>query len=189
MVWLCCLAPALLLFHGAWTDQLGANPAEALIRSTGDWALRMLCLVLAVTPLRVTLGWVHLAKYRRMLGLWVYAYASLHLLCYSWFDMNGVWDDIWQDVLKRPFITVGVLAWLCLGVLAATSPKAAIRWLGGQRWQALHKLVYGVAALAVLHFWWMRSSKNNVTEVVWYAAVLGLLLGWRVWHRWRKGRA
>lgn len=164
-------------------DQLGANPAEALVRSTGDWTLRFLCLVLAVTPLRVQAGLPSLARFRRMLGLLVYFYVLLHLLCYSWFDMGFELPDMARDITKRPFILVGFAAFVLLTQLAATSFNRAIRWLGASRWQVLHRLVYGVAVLGVLHFFWMRASKNNLAEVMVYAGIVGILLAWRLWRR------
>ncbi len=177
-----CLLPFCWLVYGAVADQLGANPAEALIRATGDWTLRMLCVVLAVTPLRVSFRLPGLARLRRMLGLYVYFYAVLHLLCYAWFDMGFDWQEIARDIPKRPFILVGFTAIVLLTPLAATSWNRAIRWLGGPRWQALHRLVYAVAVLAVLHFFWMRAGKNDFAEVYLYAALLGSLLGWRLWY-------
>lgn len=184
-----CLLPAIWLFWAAATDQLGANPAEALIRSLGDWALRALVLVLAITPLRVMAGWPQLARFRRMAGLFVFFYASLHWLSYAWFDMGLVWADIVTDVPKRPFILVGTLAWLLLLALAATSFNRAIRALGAARWQVLHRAVYAVAVLAVLHFFWMRAGKQDFAEVALYAALLGGLLGWRARRRWARHRA
>ncbi len=177
------LLPAVWLVWAAVADQLGANPAEALIRSLGDWTLRALVLVLLITPLRVTAGWPQLARFRRMAGLFVFFYASLHWLAYVWFDMGFVWGDVLADVPKRPFILVGTLAWLLLLALAATSFNRAIRWLGAARWQRLHRAVYAVAVLAVLHFFWMRAGKNDFAEVAVYAALLGGLLGWRLWRR------
>lgn len=180
------LLPALWLFWAAATDQLGANPAEALIRSLGDWTLRALVLVLLITPLRVTVGWPVLARYRRMAGLFVFFYASLHWLAYAWLDMGFIWRDILADVPRRPFILVGTLAWLLLLALALTSFQRAVRLMGGARWQALHRSVYAVAALAVLHFYWMRAGKNDFAEVAVYAALLGGLLLWRLWYRRRR---
>jgi sulfoxide reductase heme-binding subunit YedZ len=179
--------PAAWLFWAAITDALGANPAEALIRSLGDWSLRFLVLVLLVTPLRVLAGWPALARFRRMLGLFMFFYTSLHLLSYAWFDMEFDWPAIVQDVIKRQFILVGMLSWLLLLSLAATSFNRAIKALGARRWQALHRSVYAVAGLAVLHFFWMRSGKNDFAEVLVYAGVLGALLIWRLW-RWQAGR-
>lgn len=182
VVFLLALAP---MAYGVWgmvEQQLGANPAEYLIRATGDWSLRFLCLTLAITPLRIQCGWPRLARFRRMMGLFVYAYAVLHVLCYVWFDMGWDWGDIGTDVLKRPFILVGAVAWLGLSALALTSPHRVTRWMGAKRWQALHKSVYAIAGLVILHFFWMRSAKNDWAEVALYATVLAGLLGWRVWH-------
>jgi sulfoxide reductase heme-binding subunit YedZ len=183
-----CALPVLWLFLAAFQDRLGPNPAEALIRGTGDWTLRALCLVLAVTPLRVITRTPALARFRRLLGLNVFAYATLHLLCYAWLDMGLEVADIAKDIAKRPFILVGFAASVLLLLLAATSFQRAQRWLGAKRWQALHRAVYGVAVLAILHFYWMRSGKQDFAEVAAYAAVLGLLLGWRVWHASLKRR-
>lgn len=174
------LLPAAWLVYAAVTSQLGANPAEALVRSTGDWTLRTLCLALAVTPLRVLAGLPSLARLRRMMGLFVYFYVVLHLLAYSWFDMGFEVADIGKDIVKRPFILVGFTAFLLLTPMALTSFNRAIRVLGASRWKQLHKVVYGVAVLAVLHFFWMRAGKNNFAEVGVYGAVLGTLLLWRL---------
>lgn len=189
VVFALALLPALWLLAGGVLNTLGANPAEALIRGTGDWVLRLLCLTLAVTPLRVHMGWPMLLRHRRMLGLFVFFYAVLHFLCYAWLDMGFEVDDIVRDITKRPFILVGSLGLLCLLVLAATSFNRAIRTLGVKRWQALHRLVYVVALLGLLHFFWMRAAKSNFAEVAVYAAIIGALLGWRVLHRLRPGRA
>jgi len=167
-------------------NTLGPNPAEYLIRSTGDWTLRFLCLTLAVTPLRVITAQPALARFRRMLGLFTYFYAALHLLCYAGFDMGLDVGEIARDIAKRPFILVGFSAFVLLTPLAATSFNRAIRALGAPRWQALHRLVYLVAGLAILHFFWMRAGKNDFAEVFVYAAILAMLLGWRLWHRWRQ---
>jgi sulfoxide reductase heme-binding subunit YedZ len=174
------LVPFAWLFWGAATDALGANPAEFLSRATGDWTLRFLCLTLAITPLRQFLGWPELARFRRMLGLLTYFYALLHLLCYSWLDMGFDWADTVRDIIKRPFIWLGFGAFVLLTLLAATSLNRAVRWLGSKRWQRLHQSVYAIAALSLLHFFWMRAGKNNFTEVWVYAAVIAVLLGWRV---------
>lgn len=184
VVFVACLLPFAWLFYSALTNQLGANPAEALIRATGDWTLRFLCIVLAITPLRVISNTPGLARFRRMLGLFVYFYVVVHLLSYSWFDMGFDLADIVKDIIKRPFILVGFTAFLLLTPLAATSFNAAIRKLGAKRWQMLHKLVYLIAGLGILHFFWMRSGKNDFAEVFVYAGILAALLGWRLWHRW-----
>lgn len=174
------LAPAACLFWAATQDALGANPAEYLSRATGDWTLRLLCLTLAITPLRQFLGWPELARFRRMLGLLTYFYVLLHLLCYYWLDMGFDWADTVRDITKRPFIWLGFGAFVLLTLLAATSLNRAVRWLGSKRWQRLHQSVYAVAVLSLLHFFWMRAGKNNFTEVWVYAAVIAVLLCWRV---------
>ena len=177
---LLCWLPAAWLFYLAATDGLGANPAEALLRSLGDWALRFLCVALAGTPLRQWLHWPQLAAYRRMLGLYTFFYATLHWLAYVVFDMGLDWAGIVADLPKRPFILVGTLAWLVLLVLAVTSIPALVRRLGGRRWQKLHRAVYAVAALAVLHFLWMRAGKNHFGDVWLYGSILAALLLARV---------
>ncbi|MCX7239870.1 MAG: sulfoxide reductase heme-binding subunit YedZ [Burkholderiales bacterium] len=180
---LLCLLPLAWLVWGAAANRLGANPAEALVRASGDWTLRMLCLVLAVTPLRTLAQLPVLARFRRMLGLLVYFYALLHLLAYGWFDMGLDLGDIARDVAKRPFILLGFTAFVLLTLLAATSFNRAVRALGGRRWQLLHRAVYAVAVVALLHFFWMRAGKNNFAEVAVYAAILGGLLAWRLARR------
>ena len=180
IVFVLCLLPFAWLLYGALTNQLGANPAEALIRALGDWTLRFICIVLAVTPLRVISGTPALARFRRMLGLFAYFYVVMHLLSYSGFDMGFDVADIAKDIVKRPFILVGFLAFVLLTPLAATSFNAAIKAMGAKRWQWLHKLVYLVAGLGLLHFFWMRAGKNNFTEVFVYAGIVAVLLGWRI---------
>jgi len=186
LVFLACLLPLAWLVFGVASNNLGANPAEALIRSTGDWALRLLCATLAVTPVRRWTGWHPLARLRRMLGLYTFFYAVLHALAYAWLDMGLVVGDIVRDIAKRPFILVGTSALLLLVPLAATSFDRAIRALGAACWRALHRAVYAVAGLALLHFFWMRAGKNDFAEVAVYAAILGVLLGWRLWERARR---
>jgi len=183
LLWLFCMLPMLWLFYAAATDKLGANPAEALSRSTGELTLRFLCMVLAISPLRVVLGLSALARFRRMLGLFVYAYVCLHLLSYAWFDMGFDPMDMARDIAKRPFILVGFIAFLLLTPLALTSFNRAIKTMGARRWQQLHRAVYLVAGLAVLHFFWMRAGKNDFGEVLLYAVILGALLAWRLWRR------
>jgi len=177
------LLPFCWLLLAAMTNRLGANPAEFLLRALGDWTLRFLCLVLTVTPLRIISGTSALARFRRMLGLFVYFYAALHMLSYSWFDMGFEFDDIAKDIAKRPFILIGFSGFVLLTALALTSFNRAIKLMGAKRWQRLHRLVYLVAGLAILHFFWMRAGKNNFTEVYVYGAILGTLLLWRGWHR------
>lgn len=189
LVFALAFAPFGYLLVAAVGNQLGANPAEALVRSTGDWTLRMLCIVLALTPLRVTTGVTALARFRRMMGLFVYFYVVLHLLCYSIFDMGLDATDIVRDIAKRPFILIGFSCFAMLTALAVTSFNGAIKWLGAKRWQRLHSLVYVVALLAMLHFFWMRAGKKNFAEVWVYGSVLGLLLLWRLFRRIRRAKA
>ena len=189
VIFFMCLLPFTWLVYRAFANQLGANPAEALIRATGDWTLRFLCIVLAVTPLRTITNTPALARFRRMLGLFVYFYVVVHLLSYSWFDMGFDVPDIAKDIAKRPFILVGFSAFVLLTPLAATSFNAAIKALGAKRWQLLHKLVYAIAGLGLLHFFWMRSGKNDYAEVFAYAAIIAALLGWRVRQYFNKKKA
>ncbi|MDO9093091.1 MAG: protein-methionine-sulfoxide reductase heme-binding subunit MsrQ [Rubrivivax sp.] len=178
-----CLLPLAWLVWGAVANTLGANPAETLIRSTGDWTLRFLCLTLAVTPLRQGFGWSALARLRRMLGLFTLFYGVLHFLCFAWLDMGLDLAAIVADIPKRPFILVGTMALLLMLPLAATSFNRAIKWMGAARWQMLHRAVYAVALLALLHFFWMRAGKNDFGEWSVYALVVGALLGWRLKRR------
>ena len=178
-----CLVPLAWLVYAAATNQLGANPAEALIRGLGDWTLRGLWLTLAITPLRQLTGLAALARFRRMLGVFTFVYASLHLLAYGWLDMGLALDDIAADIAKRPFILMGFTAWALMVPLAATSFNKAIKALGAKRWQALHKLVYAAAVIALLHFIWMRAGKHNFAEPTVYGVILAALLGWRLWTR------
>jgi sulfoxide reductase heme-binding subunit YedZ len=178
-----CLLPFAWLLYGAIANTLGPNPAEALIRATGDWTLRFLCLTLAVTPLRTWTNQPALARFRRMLGLFSFFYVVLHFLCYAWLDMGFEWQAIVTDIPKRPFALVGFAALLLMAPLAATSFNRAIKALGAKRWQALHKSVYAVVLLGLLHFFWMKAGKNDFGEVAIYAAVIAVLLGWRVKRR------
>lgn len=183
LVFLLSLAPFLWLSLLAATDGLGANPQEALIRSSGDWALRFVCIALAVTPLRVMTRLHALARWRRMLGLFAFFYASVHGLSYAVFDMGLDLAEILADIVKRPFILVGSLTFVVLLALAATSFNRAVRWLGAVRWQRLYRLVYVAALTMLLHFFWMRAGKSDFAEVFLYAALVAVLLGWRIW-RW-----
>ena len=182
------LLPFLGMCWGIYSEQLGPNPAENLIRSTGDWTLRFLCLTLFITPLRVHSNWPGWPRFRRSSGLLSFFYASLHALSYSLFDMGWEWDDIVQDILKRPFIAVGFVAAVMMSLLAATSFNAAVKAMGAQRWRQLHRAVYVIAILGVLHFFWMRASKKNFNEVFVYAGILGSLLGWRLIYFTKRSR-
>jgi sulfoxide reductase heme-binding subunit YedZ len=186
LLFVVCLLPFGWLLYGAFADTLGANPAETLIRSTGDWTLRLLCITLAVTPLRTWTGQPALARFRRMLGLFAFFYVVLHFLSYSWLDMGFELQAIVKDIPKRPFALVGFTAFLLMIPLAATSFNRAIKALGARRWQLLHRCVYAVVLLGLLHFFWMRAAKNNFAEVAVYAAVIALLLGWRLARRARR---
>jgi len=186
------LLPLASLAYGVVFDTLGANPAEALIRGLGDWTLRFLCLTLAVTPLRQWTGQHALARFRRMLGLYAFFYGCMHLISYAWLDMGLEFGDIARDIAKRPFILVGFSALLLMLPLALTSFNRAIKAMGAKRWQLLHRLVYAVVLLGLLHFFWMRAGKNNFAEVGVYAAIVALLLGWRLlkaWSGWRMARS
>lgn len=186
LVFASSLLPLVWLVWGAANNALGANPAEYLIRASGDWTLRFLCLTLAVTPVRQLFQLHALARLRRMLGLFVFFYAVLHALCYAWLDMGFEWFDVAQDIAKRPFILVGFVALVLLTLLAGTSFQRAVRWLGGPAWQRLHRAVYLIAGLGLLHFFWMRAGKNNFAEVWVYAAIVAVLLLWRVYFTKRS---
>jgi sulfoxide reductase heme-binding subunit YedZ len=184
LVFLLSLLPLAWYGWGMWQDALGANPIEAVTRGLGTWALNFLLITLSVTPARKLTGWHALMRLRRMLGLFAFFYAVLHLMTYLWFDQFFAWTEIAQDILKRPFITVGMAAFVLLVPLAATSSNAAIRRLGGRRWQALHRSVYAIALLAVLHFSWM--VKFDQSQPLLYAAILAVLLGVRALWRERE---
>lgn len=181
IVFLLCLIPAANLAMGWQNDALGADPIETISRSSGQWTLRFLLISLAVTPLRRYTGLHWLIRLRRMLGLFVFAYAFGHLLSYVWLDQSFDWSSIARDILDRPFITVGFSAFVLLIPLAATSNSFALRRLGGRRWQALHRSSYGIAVLGVVHFWWL--VKAGVFTPLIYALVLAALLGLRAWWR------
>ena len=180
LLFVAALVPFAWLLYGAFADTLGPNPAEALIRSTGDWTLRGLCLTLAVTPARVLFKLPTLQRFRRMLGLFTYFYVVLHFLGFAWLDMGFDPQAIARDIPKRPFALVGFTAFVLLIPLAATSFNRAVKAIGARRWQMLHRLIYAIVLLGLLHFFWMRSAKNDFAEVAVYAAVLAVLLGWRL---------
>jgi sulfoxide reductase heme-binding subunit YedZ len=180
VVFVLCLLPLGLLILAALGDQLGVNPQETLIRRTGDWTLRLLCITLAITPLRQWTGLGGLLRFRRMLGLFAFFYGSLHFLAYGGLDQGFEPAVIARDIAKRPFILVGFSAWLLMLPLAATSFNRAIRALTPRRWQQLHRAVYAVVLLGLLHFFWMRAAKHNFGEWLVYAVIVALLLGWRL---------
>ena len=180
------LLPFVYLVFGVTMNRLGPNPAEALIRSSGDWTLRMLCLTLAVTPARVLSGWHALARYRRMVGLFTAFYALIHALSYLMFDMEFVWAAVGADLVKRPFIAVGMLAFTLLAVLAGGSTTPGGRGGGGAGGGGPAPAGYSSAGPSLLQFFWMRSGKQDFAEVAVYALVLGTLLGWRAVRFKRK---
>jgi sulfoxide reductase heme-binding subunit YedZ len=178
LVFLLCLVPlGLLVFRGV-TGGLGANPIEACNRFLGDWALRFLLIALAVTPLKELTGWNAMARWRRMLGLFAFAYVVLHFSSYVGLDQFFDWNAIGREIVKRRYITLGMLAVVLLIPLAVTSTDAMVRRLGGRRWRALHRLVYVIAPIGVTHHWMM--VKKDITEPAIHAAILAMLLGWRL---------
>ncbi len=181
-VFLLSLAPLLLLAGEGWRGGLGANPIETVTRTLGEWALRFLLLTLCITPLRWLTGVNALIRLRRMLGLYAFFYASLHLVSYIVLDQFFYWPEIIADILKRPYITFGMTCFMLLVPLAATSTNKMIKRLGGRRWQRLHRLVYPAAIAAVLHFTLM--VKADLREPLVYAAVLAVLLGARLYRRY-----
>ena len=179
LCWILCLAPlvwigTVLVLHPP------VNPIEAAIRDLGDWALRFILLTLCLTPLRRLTGWAGWIKIRRLIGLFAFFYVSLHLLSYIVLDQFFDWAAIGHDIIKRPFITVGMLAFILLTPLAATSTQAAMKRLG-RRWKQIHQLIYLIAPLGVLHFWWM--VKADIREPAIYASIVLVLLGARLWWR------
>ena len=185
LVFLACLAPVALVVGDTFevTGRLGANPIEEIMDRLGNWALRFIMMTLAVTPLRRLTGWNWLQRFRRMLGLVTFFYVALHFLTWLILDQGVLWSAIFEDVIERPFITIGVLALLLLSALAATSTNGMRRRLG-RRWQTLHNAVYVIAMLGVWHYWWQ--VKLDTTEPLVYAAILATLLGLRVYWRVAK---
>ena len=177
-IWVACLTPLLRLGWKGLTGGLGANPIEFITLSTGTWTLVFLLATLAITPLRRLSGQSWLIRFRRLVGLFSFFYGVLHFITYLWLDKFFDVQDMIKDVAKRPFITAGFLAFLLLVPLAATSTAGAIRWMGGRRWQLLHRLIYVSGISAVVHFWW--KVKADVRKPAIYAAVLGILLGLRL---------
>lgn len=184
LIFIISLAPLAWYAWGVQAASLGANPIEVVTRGLGTWALNFLLITLLMTPLRNYAGWAWVIDLRRMLGLFAFFYASLHLATYLWFDQFFDWPAIAKDILKRPFITVGMVAFALLVPLATTSNARAIRKLGGRRWQQLHRSVYAIGALAVLHYTWM--VKADIRKPLIYAAILATLLGLRVLWRIQK---
>lgn len=180
------LLPFARLALFTFTDQLGANPIEFITRNTGDWTLYFLCMTLAVTPLRRFSGWNWLIKFRRMIGLFAFFYASLHFTTFLWFDHFFDVEEMWKDVLKRPFITVGFTAFVLLIPLALTSTNGMVKRLGGRRWQQLHRLIYAIASLGILHYWWMKAGKHDFEQPIIFGLIVAGLLLLRVFWSWQK---
>lgn len=187
IVWLACLAPLLCLVWWGLNDQLGANPINTGLRFLGLWGLRLLVAGLAITPLRAWFGWHFLQRFRRTIGLWGFAYVTLHLMTYVGVDQFFDWAAIGKDIVKRPYITFGMLAFVLLVPLAVTSTNAMVRRLGGRRWRRLHKLAYVIAPLGVLHYDLL--VKKDATWPWIYAAIVAVLLGARAWQAWARRTA
>ncbi|WP_425320641.1 protein-methionine-sulfoxide reductase heme-binding subunit MsrQ [Pandoraea apista] len=188
-VFLLAMVPLLRLVTYGLTDKLGANPVEFITRSTGTWTLVMLCITLAITPVRHLSRQPWLLRFRRMLGLFACFYGALHFTTYFWLDQWFDWSSILRDVSgKRPFITVGFAAFALMVALALTSPRAIVRRMGGKRWQRLHRLIYAIAVLAILHYWWMKAGKNDLAQPAIYAIVVAALLGARLIWALRRQR-
>ena len=169
---------------GAFTD-----PLAAITQGSGEWALYFLCITLGVTPLRRLSGFNWLLKLRRMIGLFTFFYALVHFIAFLWFDHFFDVAEMFKDVIKRPFILVGFIAFILLIPLAATSTNGMIKRLGGKRWQWLHRLIYLIAPLAILHFWWMKAGKNDFAQPILFGLIVAVLLGLRVVWRRTKARA
>ncbi|TFW27846.1 sulfite oxidase heme-binding subunit YedZ [Massilia horti] len=174
----------------AWLTVAGrlVDPLAFITHGTGDWTLYFLCITLAVTPLRRLTGANWLVRLRRMFGLFAFFYAFLHFMTFLWFDHFFDLAEMWKDVFKRPFITVGFIAFVLLVPLAATSTNAMVRRLGGRRWQALHRLIYVIAPLGILHFWWMKAAKHNFAQPLLFGVIVALLLGLRVYWSLARSR-
>jgi len=184
-----CIPPALAI-AGALSDILagtryfGSNPVKEIEHFLGRWTLRLIFATLTITPLRQLIGWNWLAKHRRTLGLFAFAYVTLHWITYAFLDVQLSWDDLKTDLLKRPYIFLGMTALLLMLPLVVTSTKKMIRRLGGKRWNRLHRLIYVIAVLGVIHY--SMAVKQDLTYPLIYATVLAVLYGWRI-MRWRSG--
>ncbi|MFZ6646658.1 sulfite oxidase heme-binding subunit YedZ [Undibacterium sp. TJN25] len=188
LIFVLALLPFARLVAFAFLDRLGANPVEFITRNTGDWTLYFLCMTLAVTPLRKFSKWNWLIKFRRMIGLFAFFYATLHFTTFLWFDHFFDVQEMWKDVLKRPFITVGFIAFMLLIPLAVTSTNGMVRRLGGKRWLWIHRLVYLIAPLGILHYFWMKAGKHDFAQPFLYGAIVALLLALRLVWRWQGKR-
>jgi len=185
LAFMACLLPFALVVGDTFeiTGSLGANPVEAIMDRFGNWSLRFILITLAVTPLRRITGWNWLSRFRRMFGLFTFFYVLMHFLTWLILDQGLLMSAIVEDLIKRPFITIGFVALLFLAALAATSTAAARRYMG-RRWQTLHNLAYVIGILGVWHYWWQ--VKKDITEPLVYAVILGVLLAARLIYRWRR---
>jgi sulfoxide reductase heme-binding subunit YedZ len=184
-LFLACLWPLGWLIYNMFFGDLGANPVETITNTTGIWTLRFLAITIAITPIRWLTKWNPIITFRRMIGLFAFFYGTVHFLIYFVLDRSLMFDGLWEDIVERPYITVGFTAFVLMIPLALTSTQASIRRLGGKRWNLLHKLVYVSAALGVVHYWW--KVKLDVTDPMVYAAIVAALLGVRV-VRWFSRR-
>lgn len=178
VIFLASLIPLALLVRRAMVGDLGANPIEFITHATGDWTIRFLVITLAITPLRKILHLPQLIRFRRMMGLFAFFYVCLHFSTWIGLDKFFDWHEMWKDVLKRPFITVGFAGFVLLIPLAVTSTAGWIRRLGGKRWQALHRLVYATVVLGVIHYYWL--VKSDVRKPLEYGAIFAVLFAWRI---------
>jgi sulfoxide reductase heme-binding subunit YedZ len=185
LLFLACLTPFALLAADGFRGELGVNPVETVTNTTGIWTLRLVMITIAITPIRWLTGWNPIIVLRRMVGLFAFFYGSLHFMTYFVLDHSLMFDGLWEDVIKRPYITMGFTAFVLMIPLALTSTQGWIRRLGGRRWNLLHKLVYVTAVLAVVHYWW--KVKVDTTYPMYYAILVGVLLGVRIW-RWSATR-
>ena len=189
LVFVVCLIPAAWVVFAIASDffsgtrLLGSNPIKEAEHFTGRWVLRFLMFTLAVTPIRQTLGWNWLQRYRRMLGLFAFAYATMHLSIYFFLDLELAWGDLWADIVKRPYITIGMAAFALLVPLAVTSTAKMVKRLGGKRWAALHRSIYVIVVLGTIHFW--MAVKRDITLPLIFALIFAVLLGYRV-VAWRR---
>ena len=186
-VWLICLAPFALLVYDGFTDNLTANPIEKITNTTGIWTLRLIVATLAITPLRWFTGINQLINYRRLIGLFAFFYGCLHFTTFFLFDHQFDISEMWQDVLKRPYITAGFVAFVLMIPLAITSTTGWIRRMGGRNWNLLHKAIYITALAAVLHYFW--KVKLDATNPVYYGLVVAALLGFRAWRNFARKQA
>lgn len=184
LIWILCLIPLGILVLKGIRQELGANPVEFVTRFTGKYSLIFLCITIAITPLRQILNINNLIRFRRILGLFTFFYSLLHFTIWFWLDHNLDFSEMFKDVIKRPFITVGFSAFVLLVFLASTSFNKAIKYLG-RNWQKLHYAIYLIALLAIIHYYWIKSSKNNLSDVYLYAIIIFFLLGYRVFKRFK----